>query len=112
MSPMGSINQSAETLTCEEINSSTPPWELQVTGLRQRQNKSKADSVPQWTEDDSDVEPPSLDDSTTSFASETDSVASARATNAKQAESFLAFRLQYLIVHIAIMLADGMQGTR
>lgn len=29
----------------------------------------------------------------------------------KRADSFFAFRLQYLIVHVAIMLADGMQGT-
>lgn len=26
-------------------------------------------------------------------------------------ESFLAFRLKYLIVHVAIMLADGLQGS-
>jgi len=26
-------------------------------------------------------------------------------------ESFLSFRLQYLVVHVAIMLADGLQGT-
>jgi hypothetical protein len=41
-----------------------------------------------------------------SFESEAESLESAKAVSA----SFFAFRLQYLIVHIAIMLADGMQG--
>ncbi len=57
-----------------------------------------------WQGDDSDAELPSIEDSvSSSFDSETESVEPV-------SESFFAFRLQYLIVHVAIMLADGMQG--
>ena len=114
MIPVALIGPCSDRLTREEINSNKPLWTTDDMGLRQRKNKSKTDGEPQWAEDDSDVVPPSLCDSTTSFVSETDSVASDAdaETNAKHSESFLAFRWQYLIVHIAIMLADGMQGKR
>jgi hypothetical protein len=78
-------------------------------GLRQRRNTSvKKDCLERrWdtNEDDSDTEPPSVEDSASgSFESEAGSF------DSSSKESFFAFRLQYLIVHIAIMLADGMQG--
>lgn len=57
-----------------------------------------------WQRDELDSELPSIEDSvSSSFDSESESVEPVR-------ESFLAFRLQYLIVHVSIMLADGMQG--
>jgi len=101
MSPITSISES------DLLDSSST-----TTGLRQRKRqvvKSEriTTSEPLWTEEDSDAEPPSIDDSAVSFESEVESLESAKAIN----ESFFAFRLQYLIVHIAIMLADGMQGT-
>jgi hypothetical protein len=81
---------------------------VSTLGLRQRKNATKKASFETgWNidEDDSDAEPPSVEGSTSgSFESDAESLESA--VNA----SFFAFRLQYLIVHIAIMLADGMQG--
>lgn len=78
-------------------------------GLRHRRNtlvkKDRLERPWNTSEDDSDAEPPSVEDSASdSFESEAGSF------DCIPKESFFAFRLQYLIVHIAIMLADGMQG--
>ena len=100
MSPITSISES------NLLDSSS-----NTTGLRQRKRRvAKAERISTneslWTEEDSDAEPPSIDDSAVSFESEVECLETVKAVN----ESFFAFRLQYLIVHIAIMLADGMQG--
>lgn len=80
-------------------------WTYNDEGLRQRKNVLKVNSSESiWKDDASDTETTLVEDSvSSSFDSESESIE-------LPSESFFAFRLQYLIVHIAIMLADGMQG--
>ena len=107
MSPSNSFSSDAVRTSIhpeDESNGGTNSF-----GLRQRRNtlvkKDRLERLWDTSEDDSDNEPPSMEDSTSdSFESEAGSL------DCIPKESFFAFRLQYLIVHIAIMLADGMQG--